>query len=84
MFEYTKNELGSKAAEMNFVRDTLEKVLRLAEIKDQKADITHTYECDSLGRLIRAWQNDTATGTKALSVENLYDSYGSVPGLIYR
>ncbi len=32
MFEYTKNELGSKAAEMNFVRDTLEKVLRLAEI----------------------------------------------------
>ena len=32
MFEYTKNELGHKANEMNFVRDTLEKVLRLTEI----------------------------------------------------
>ena len=32
MFEYTKNELGVKANEMNFVRDTLEKVLRLTEI----------------------------------------------------
>ncbi len=32
MFEYTKAELAEKANEMNFVRDTLEKVLRLSEI----------------------------------------------------
>lgn len=32
MFEYTKSELAQKANELNFVRDTLEKVLRLSEI----------------------------------------------------
>lgn len=32
MFEYTKAELAQKANELNFVRDTLEKVLRLSEI----------------------------------------------------
>lgn len=32
MFEYTKAELAQKANKMNFVRDTLEKVLRLSEI----------------------------------------------------
>ncbi len=32
MFEYTKAELAKKADEMNFVRDTLEKVLRLSDI----------------------------------------------------
>lgn len=32
MFEYTKAELAQKANEINFVRDTLEKVVRLTEI----------------------------------------------------
>ena len=32
MFEYTKSQLAEKANELNFVRDTLEKVLRLSEI----------------------------------------------------
>ena len=32
MFKYTKAELAQKANELNFVRDTLEKVLRLSEI----------------------------------------------------
>ena len=32
MFEYTKAEVAQKANEMNFVRDTLEKVLRLMDI----------------------------------------------------
>ena len=32
MFEYTKSELAEKSNELNFVRDTLEKVLRLSEI----------------------------------------------------
>ena len=32
MFEYTKSELAEKANELNFVRDTLEKVLRLSDI----------------------------------------------------
>ena len=32
MFEHTKSELAAKANELNFVRDTLEKVLRLSEI----------------------------------------------------
>ena len=32
MFEYSKAELAEKANEMNFVRDTLEKVLRLTDI----------------------------------------------------
>lgn len=32
MFEYTKPQLAQMANEMNFVRDTLEKVLRLSEI----------------------------------------------------
>ena len=32
MFKYTKAEMAEKAKEMNFVRDTLEKVLRLSEI----------------------------------------------------
>jgi len=32
LFEYTKTELAEKANELNFVRDTLEKVLRLSEI----------------------------------------------------
>lgn len=32
MFNYTKSELATKANEMNFVRDALEKVLLLADI----------------------------------------------------
>ena len=32
LFEYTKSQLAELANEMNFVRDTLEKVLRLSEI----------------------------------------------------
>jgi len=32
LFEYTKSELAEKANELNFVRDTIEKVLRLSEI----------------------------------------------------
>lgn len=32
MFEYTKTQLSELASELNFVRDTLEKVLRLSEI----------------------------------------------------
>ncbi len=32
MFNYTKSQLAERANEMNFVRDTLEKVMRLAEI----------------------------------------------------
>lgn len=32
MFEYTKAELAEKANELNFVRDTLEKVLRLTDV----------------------------------------------------
>ncbi len=32
MFEYTKADLAAKANEMNFVRDTLEKVIRLFDI----------------------------------------------------
>ncbi len=32
MFEYTKADLAAKAGEMNFVRDTLEKVIRLSDI----------------------------------------------------
>lgn len=32
MFEYTKTQLAEMANEMNFVRDTLEKVLRLSDI----------------------------------------------------
>ena len=32
MFEYTKADLAAKANEMNFVRDTLEKVVRLSDI----------------------------------------------------
>ena len=34
MFSYTKTELAEKAKEMNFIRDTLEKVVRLTEILD--------------------------------------------------
>ena len=34
MFEYTKAELAVLAGERNFIRDTLEKVLRLSEILD--------------------------------------------------
>ena len=34
MFSLTKAELAAKANELNFVRDTLEKVLRLADILD--------------------------------------------------
>lgn len=34
MFNYTKAELAKKAKELNFIRDTLEKVLRLTEILD--------------------------------------------------
>lgn len=34
LFRYTKNELAAKASEINFVRDTLEKVLRLSDILD--------------------------------------------------
>lgn len=32
MFNYTKAELAAKAGELNFIRDTLEKVMRLTEI----------------------------------------------------
>jgi predicted nucleotidyltransferase component of viral defense system len=32
LFKYTKSEIAAKATELNFVRDTLEKVLRLSEI----------------------------------------------------
>lgn len=34
MFNYTKAELAAKAKELNFIRDTLEKVVRLTEILD--------------------------------------------------
>lgn len=34
MFSLTKAELSAKAKELNFVRDTVEKVLRLADILD--------------------------------------------------
>ena len=34
MFSLTKVELAAKANELNFVRDTVEKVLRLADILD--------------------------------------------------
>ncbi len=34
MFSYTKAELAEKAKELNFIRDTLEKVVRLTEILD--------------------------------------------------
>lgn len=34
MFEYTKADLNLMANEMNFVRDTLEKVIRLVKILD--------------------------------------------------
>ena len=34
MFSYTKTKLAEKAKEMNFIRDTLEKVVRLTEILD--------------------------------------------------
>ena len=34
MFSLTKAELAAKANELNFVRDTMEKVLRLADILD--------------------------------------------------
>lgn len=34
MFEYTKEDLNELAHQMNFVRDTLEKVLRLVKILD--------------------------------------------------
>lgn len=32
MFNYSKAELAEKAKELNFIRDTLEKVVRLTEI----------------------------------------------------
>lgn len=35
---YTKAELSMKAKELNFVRDTLEKVVRLTEIFDYMQD----------------------------------------------
>ena len=34
MFEYTKEDLNTIANEMNFTRDTLEKVIRLVKILD--------------------------------------------------
>lgn len=34
LFSYTKTELAEKAKELNFIRDTLEKVVRLTEILD--------------------------------------------------
>lgn len=34
MFDYNKEDLNEMAADLNFVRDTLEKVLRLTEILD--------------------------------------------------
>ena len=34
MFDYTKEDLNEMAFNLNFVRDTLEKVLRLTEILD--------------------------------------------------
>ena len=48
---------------------------QIAKCVDSKANITHTYEYDSLGRLIRAWQTNSS-GDKTLAVENLYDQYG--------
>ena len=47
-----------------------------AKCVDSKAGVTHTYEYDGLGRLIRAWQTNTAAGVRTLGVENTYDSYG--------
>lgn len=34
MFRYTKMELAEMAEKLNFVRDTLEKVIRLTEVLD--------------------------------------------------
>lgn len=34
MFNYTKAELAEMAARQNFIRDTLEKVIRLSEVLD--------------------------------------------------
>ena len=48
---------------------------QIAKCVDAKANMTHTYEYDGLGRLIRAWQANSS-GVKTLAVENLYDQYG--------
>ena len=56
---------------------------RLFQTIDREAGITHTYEYDSLGRLIRAWQKNTSTGSVILGVENSYDSYGRASGSTY-
>ena len=32
MFDHTKDELSAKVADCNFIRDTIEKVMRLADI----------------------------------------------------
>ena len=32
MFDHTKDELSTKVADCNFIRDTIEKVMRLADI----------------------------------------------------
>jgi RHS repeat-associated protein len=48
---------------------------QIAKCVDAKANVTHTYEYDGLGRLIRAWQANSS-GDKTLAVENLYDQYG--------
>ena len=51
--------------------------------EDSKSGITHQYEYDSLGRLIRAWQKKTSTGETLLAVENTYDEYGRAKGSTY-
>ena len=48
---------------------------QIAKCVDAKANVTHAYEYDGLGRLIRAWQANSS-GDKTLAVENLYDQYG--------
>ena len=53
---------------------------RLFQTIDHEAGITHTYEYDSLDRLIRAWQKNTSNGSVILGVENAYDSYGRAKG----
>ncbi len=47
-----------------------------------ESGITHLYEYDSLGRLIRAWQKDSS-GVTTLYVENSYDSLGRSSGSKY-
>lgn len=43
---------------------------------------THYYEYDSIGRLVRGWQED-ANGNITLEVENTYDEFGRSNGSTY-